>query len=224
VGQALISAARRWKATVLSAPFWSVVVLMGVTTLLHYLTPQVRPLFPSVNAFLSRHAVERIVFVFPVAYAASAFRLQGGLITLFLSVIAMLPRVIWISPQPLDAFFEMLATAVVGCLVVWLIESQAREKELHRFYARRITQAQEEERQRIAHELHDETLQMLIVLSRRLEAKAEFSTRTCRPHAERCAAFCPGPSAACTGSPGPCRRDQRIGERPGRRGRDTGNT
>lgn len=178
MGQALISAARRWKATVLSAPFWSVVVLMGVTTLLHYLTPQVRPLFPSVNAFLSRHAVERIVFVFPVAYAASAFRLQGGLITLFLSVIAMLPRVIWISPQPLDAFFEMLATAVVGCLVVWLIESQAREKELHRFYARRITQAQEEERQRIAHELHDETLQMLIVLSRRLEALAAMPQPT----------------------------------------------
>jgi two-component system sensor histidine kinase DegS len=41
-----------------------------------------------------------------------------------------------------------------------------------RFYARRITQAQENERRRIALELHDDTIQSLIGLSRRLEALA----------------------------------------------------
>jgi signal transduction histidine kinase len=41
-----------------------------------------------------------------------------------------------------------------------------------RFYARQITQVQEDERKRIARELHDETIQMLIVISRRLEALA----------------------------------------------------
>lgn len=38
-----------------------------------------------------------------------------------------------------------------------------------RFYARRIMQAQESERKRIARELHDDTIQSLIALSRRLE-------------------------------------------------------
>lgn len=39
-----------------------------------------------------------------------------------------------------------------------------------RFYARRITQAQENERKRIARELHDDTIQSLIALSRHMEA------------------------------------------------------
>ena len=38
-----------------------------------------------------------------------------------------------------------------------------------RYYLQQVTRAQEEERKRIARELHDETLQNLIVISRQLE-------------------------------------------------------
>ena len=44
-----------------------------------------------------------------------------------------------------------------------------------RFYARQITQAQESERKRIARELHDDTIQSLIGLSRHMEALTSAS-------------------------------------------------
>jgi GAF domain-containing protein len=50
-------------------------------------------------------------------------------------------------------------------------------------YARQVTQAQEDERLRIARELHDETAQELVLLSRKLEAlKGPCWVRTGRGH------------------------------------------
>ncbi len=120
--------------------FWIIAALLAGITFLHYFSPQIRsiPLFPY---SLERHAVERIVFLLPVAVAAFAFGQVGGLITLAVALLMMLPRAILISPSPADSVLETIAVALVGGFVVWAIETQAREKRLRQDLSQRLERA-----------------------------------------------------------------------------------
>jgi signal transduction histidine kinase len=101
--------------------------MLGCLALLHYLTPQVR-FVPLSSHPLGRHAVERIVFILPIASASFAFGRTGGLLTLALAVLIMLPRVLFLSPYTADALMETAAVALVGYLMVWMIDVQEKEK------------------------------------------------------------------------------------------------
>ena len=119
----------RLKGIVSRRSFWIVGAMLASIALLHYLTPQVRSL-PLIPYPMGRHGVERILFLLPVAGATFAFGQVGGLVTLALAVLIMLPRVFLLSPYPADALLETAAVPVVGYLVIWMIETQEREKRL----------------------------------------------------------------------------------------------
>jgi two-component system sensor histidine kinase DegS len=119
----------RLKEVVSSRYFWIVGATLILCALFHYFTPQI-PL-PALASFpLTRQAIGRIIFILPIAGAAFAFGQAGGLITLAIAVLIMLPRVFLISLNPGDALIETIGVTIVGYLVVWIIETEEKEKRL----------------------------------------------------------------------------------------------
>ena len=120
-----------------SRHFWVVAVMLLICGFFHYFIPQT-PLLIESEFPMTRQAVVRIIFLLPVAAAAFGFGLRGGMITLALATLIMLPRAILISDQPIDALFETVGVAIVGGLLVWMIDVQEREKRLRQRVVREL--------------------------------------------------------------------------------------
>jgi signal transduction histidine kinase len=144
------------------------------------------------TSFLSRFGIPDFatvaLFLVPIVYAALNFGLTGSLATAAWVTLISLPDFFIINVGEHHAS-DALQIAIVDAVAVFVGYRIERERlarfraeaasEAHRaaearirLYAARILHAQEDERRRLAQELHDQPLQDLIHLVRRLDAGA----------------------------------------------------
>jgi signal transduction histidine kinase len=130
-----------------------------------------------------KYDVIGVLYLIPLAYAAVRLGLSGFVLAWLLSFLFLLPR---LSRWAIDSlsivfntFFFLLVLVIGTATMLALLwrarhESLTRERELERqMHIEHVYRAQEEERQRIAQDLHDDVLQRLLAIGYTLEAMSE---------------------------------------------------
>lgn len=127
-------------------------------------------------------------FFIPIVYAALNFGVEGGVATALWATVLTLPNlVLWhTGAQRPGVVLQLLLLIAIGYVVARRVDFETAAKEraeaanarLSRAqsaledYVRLATDAQEEERKRLARELHDDTIQTLVIAKAELDALA----------------------------------------------------
>jgi PAS domain S-box-containing protein len=123
---------RGWYTVALRPSFWLILVLLILITVPHYREVIQYPSFLTnllANMGLDRHAFERILYLVPVIWAGFVFGWKGASVTAIIALGCMLPRAIFISPEPKDAIFETTAVFILSAMVVFGFTALGRQRE-----------------------------------------------------------------------------------------------
>jgi two-component system, NarL family, sensor histidine kinase DegS len=146
--------------------------------------------FPWLSSFyglstieITNHIVGTLLLI-PIIYAALVFSWQGAMVVCLISFATVLPIIIGV--WSLSSLMVNIAALLIPLLLssITTIELQWRRKERKNFFEReeerklyisKVFEAQENERKRIAMNIHDDTIQTLLAIAN----SAESMVRSC---------------------------------------------
>lgn len=170
------------KKPIRSVHFWIIIAIMAALTVIYYTWKDWFPWFWHLFILEYMNDIHGSLFLIPFVYASLVFWWRGSLTVWLFAAVVMLPHVIYYSPTP-GCLVRNIALPFVPLAVVAAItlELKWREKqgeiltereEERQVYVSRIFEAEEDQRRRIAQELHDEALQELLVIANRAQKLA----------------------------------------------------
>jgi len=110
--------------------FWFIAALFIAGILLQYPQQLLRISQPSLLYAIeaNRLTAETLFFLIPIFYTGFVFGMRGGVVSLILSSIIILPRIIWISENQPEAFLELGLVLAVGLMMTLWLEGYRREQ------------------------------------------------------------------------------------------------
>ncbi|MDD5311411.1 MAG: sensor histidine kinase [Dehalococcoidia bacterium] len=165
--------------------FWVLVIMLDFFILLYNSSfIDITGWFPWGKELMAAQGVTlfvlNFIFLIPIVYASIVFGLRGTLLTWLTFLAGVLPRTLsevhTMEEALRFALFAVLAL-FMGLLISltrnWTLRERAMQKEMapRRWHSvSKILKAQENERKRIARELHDDTIQDLLVIVNHVHA------------------------------------------------------
>lgn len=195
MNQTLSSRSKAMAGTLKNPHFWIVLALSAILLLIYQawpwrerqLTEGVWRYFPWLSRldFLAvdvevRFQVFGVLFLIPIIYGSLSLSWPAGLMAWLLALIWVLPtRVSWGGSMLIVNLILLLLPVLLAAIVTGEKRWHGSEKRHfaereweRRAYFAKLVEAQEAERRRIAQEIHDETLQTLMVIANKSDSLA----------------------------------------------------